>query len=92
MGRDYRSLPAPERFVCPDLFRRMFVFNDGVVGPCCGDWERLLVVGDASAETLSAIWRGEPYQRLRRAHLEGRYREVEACAACSVPHLSTLEV
>ena len=90
MGRDYRELPAPERFVCPDLFRRMFVFNDGAVGPCCGDWERALIVGDASLETLSAIWRGKPYQSLRRAHLEGRYRDIEACAACSVPHLSTL--
>jgi hypothetical protein len=89
MGRDYRPLKAPERFACPDLFRRMFVFNDGVVGPCCGDWERRLVMGDASKSPLSEIWLGPEYQKLRSAHLEGRYKEVEACAACSVPHLST---
>ena len=89
MGRDYGALPAPERFVCPDLFRRMFVFNDGVVGPCCGDWERRLVMGDASKDSLSDIWLGEEYRKLRSAHLEGRYRDVEACASCSVPYLST---
>jgi MoaA/NifB/PqqE/SkfB family radical SAM enzyme len=89
MGRDYRALPAPDKFVCPDLFRRMFVFNDGIVGPCCGDWERGLVVGDVRSSSLASIWSGREYQELRRAHLEGRYRDVETCAACSVPHLST---
>jgi hypothetical protein len=89
MGRDYGSLPAPESFVCPDLFRRMFVFNDGIVGPCCGDWERRLVMGDASMASLKDIWQGEEYQKLRSAHLAGRYKDVGACAACSVPHLST---
>jgi hypothetical protein len=85
---DYRKLSAPSNFKCPDLFRRMFVFNDGVCGPCCGDWERKLVVGEAGTTSLADIWRGAEYQRLRRYHLEGRYREIEACAACSVPYLS----
>jgi pyruvate-formate lyase-activating enzyme len=88
MGRDYSLLPSPEGFVCPDLFRRMFIFNDGLCGPCCGDWERRLMVGDANSEPIADIWNGEAYRRLREAHLSGRHRDVPACRDCSVPYLS----
>ncbi|MDR0620517.1 MAG: SPASM domain-containing protein [Deltaproteobacteria bacterium] len=90
MGRDYSALPSPEDFVCPDLFRRLFVFNDGLCGPCCGDWERRLIVGDAGRQSISEIWNGEAYQKLRRAHLSGRHRDIPACRDCSVPYLSTV--
>jgi hypothetical protein len=91
MGLDYSGLPAPEGFVCPDLFRRLFVFNDGICGPCCGDWERRLVAGDLSEDAISGIWNGPFYRELRGAHLSGRYRDISACRACSVPHLSAIE-
>jgi MoaA/NifB/PqqE/SkfB family radical SAM enzyme len=88
MERDYSVLEAPERFVCPDLFRRIFVFHDGLCGPCCGDWERRLIMGNAKIESISSIWNGKAYKSLRNAHLKGQYRSVEACRFCSVPHLS----
>jgi hypothetical protein len=88
MGVDYSGLPRPEGFLCPDLFRRLFVFQDGVAGPCCGDWERRLVAGDASRQGIRAIWHSEFYRGLRAAHLGGRHRDVPACAACSVPYLA----
>jgi MoaA/NifB/PqqE/SkfB family radical SAM enzyme len=91
MGRDYSSLPAPDHFVCPDLFRRLFIFNDGICGPCCGDWERRLIVGDVNTQTISEIWNGEIYQKLRQSHLSGHYRDIPACRDCSVPYLSTVE-
>jgi MoaA/NifB/PqqE/SkfB family radical SAM enzyme len=91
MGLDYAGayglFPG---FVCPDLYRRMFVFWDGPVGPCCGDWERRLIMGDARGSALGEIWRGPAYQALRAAHSSGRYEKTPACRACSVPYLSTL--
>jgi MoaA/NifB/PqqE/SkfB family radical SAM enzyme len=92
MDRDYSALPAPDNFVCPDLFRRMFIFNDGWCGPCCGDWERRLLVGNVTQETIADIWNGQAYQKLRQAHLSGHYRQIKACQECSVPYLSTVEV
>lgn len=90
MGRDYEAeyglFPG---FVCPDLFRRAFVFWDGPVGPCCGDWERRLIMGDARETPLADIWRGPAYEALRAAHAGGHYETVPACRACSVPYLST---
>jgi hypothetical protein len=91
MGLDYeKEYGLFPGFVCPDIFRRMFVFWDGPVGPCCGDWERRLIMGDATAETLADIWRGPAYQRLRQAHTSGHYEQMAACRACSVPYLSTV--
>jgi hypothetical protein len=92
MERDYAVLPAPDGFICPDLFRRLFIFNDGLCGPCCGDWERRLIVGDANEETISNIWNGPVYHNLRQAHLTGHYRDIPACNGCSVPYLSMVTV
>jgi MoaA/NifB/PqqE/SkfB family radical SAM enzyme len=89
MGRDYAPLNGGLDFVCPDLFRRVFVFHDGVAGPCCGDWERRLVVGDARKSSVSEIWKSPAYERLRSRHLAGAFAEVPACLCCSVPYLST---
>jgi hypothetical protein len=91
VGRDYgQAFGLQPGFVCPDLFRRLFVFWDGPVGPCCGDWDRQLPVGRADQKPLGEIWRGEAYQKLRAVHLAGRYGDIPACRACSVPYLSTL--
>jgi hypothetical protein len=92
VGLDYgQAFGLAPGFVCPDLFRRLFVFWDGPAGPCCGDWDRRLVVGRADLEPLGEIWRGRAYQELRAAHLAGRYGDIPACRSCSVPYLSTLE-
>lgn len=91
MGLDYEKehglFPG---FVCPDLFRRMFIFWDGPAGPCCGDWERRLLMGDAARQSLADIWLGPEYRALRAAHVDGSYPSVPACRACSVPYLSTI--
>jgi MoaA/NifB/PqqE/SkfB family radical SAM enzyme len=92
MERDYSSLNPKGFFRCPDLFRRIFIFQDGVAGPCCGDWERRLVVGDANTESLKEIWNNDSYRALRAAHLTGEYQSVPACKVCSVPYLSQISL
>lgn len=90
MGLDYeKEYGIIEGFCCPDIFRRLFVFWDGPVSPCCGDWERRLIMGDSRRQDLKDIWHSEQYQNLRAAHVEGRYAEIGACRKCSVPYLST---
>jgi hypothetical protein len=88
LERDYSSLTEGLLFICPDLFRRTFIFHDGIVGPCCGDWERRLVMGDAKREPIATIWQGENYVSLRSSHVNGDFRKVPACRACSVPYLA----
>lgn len=88
MGFDYGALGRVSGFICPDIFRRAFVFWDGPVSPCCGDWERRLIMGDARSESLASIWQGSKYKQLRQAHWQGCYDKIPACQDCSVPSLS----
>jgi radical SAM protein with 4Fe4S-binding SPASM domain len=79
-------------FVCRDIYNRMFVYWDGLIGPCCGDWERGYILGDARTDRLKDVWQNYRYKKLREAHEENRYETIPICRACSVPWLSTREV
>ena len=81
-----------EGFTCRDPYHRMFIYWDGKIGPCCGEWERGLVMGDATHDLLTDVWHNKKYKALRRAHEEGRYEDIPICKKCSVPWLSTREV
>lgn len=69
---------------CSDLWRRMFVWWDGKVNPCDTDYKSTLSVGSAAASDLGALWTGEAYERLRRAHLEARRSQQSPCNRCTV--------
>jgi radical SAM protein with 4Fe4S-binding SPASM domain len=79
-------------FVCRDIYNRMFVYWDGLIGPCCGDWERGYILGDANEDRLKEVWQNDRYKKLREAHEENRYETIPICRVCSVPWLSTKEV
>jgi radical SAM protein with 4Fe4S-binding SPASM domain len=87
--RKYGRVPG---FVCRDPYSRMFVFWDGAVGPCCGEWERGYLLGHAAEDDLADIWHNEKYLALRQAHEQGRYDSIGICRRCSVPWLSLQEV
>ena len=87
--KEYGRIPG---FVCADPYNRLFVYWDGLVGPCCGHWERGYVMGDANTENIKDIWVGRRYRLLREIHEQGRYDRIPICRECSVPWLSTQEV
>jgi radical SAM protein with 4Fe4S-binding SPASM domain len=93
MKLDYWETYGPlDGFVCRDPYHRMFIFWDGKIGPCCGEWERRFLVGDARTEKLEDVWHNKIYQTLRQAHEQGRYHKLGTCRQCSVPWLSRQEV
>ncbi len=69
---------------CSDLWRRMFVWWNGVVNPCDVDYRSTLAVGDATRTPLTEIWRGEAYERLRAEHLAARRSQVSPCNRCTL--------
>ena len=70
---------------CSDLWRRMFVWWNGLVNPCDSDYKSMLAVGKWSAggNSLSDLWKSERYQALRAAHLARRAGQAP-CNRCSV--------
>jgi radical SAM protein with 4Fe4S-binding SPASM domain len=72
------------RTACPYPFYSLAINADGSVVACCVDWNRGTVVGNIGKESLEDIWRGEKLFNLRKAHVEGRRREISSCKNCDV--------
>lgn len=78
---------SPESHVdkaCSDLWRRMFVWYDGIVNPCDTDYKSTLQVGKFPEISLSQAWRGAAYEQLRSRHLTGQRKTQEPCRRCVV--------
>ena len=68
---------------CSDLWRRMFVWHDGLTNPCDTDYRSTLQVGNVTGG-ISELWLSENYQALRKAHSGKARQVVEPCKRCSV--------
>lgn len=64
--RENRIPANSDRVECDFPWQCMTVLWDGVVVPCCNDYDKKLSLGNLSDRTLSEIWNGERMQRLRR--------------------------
>ena len=69
---------------CSDLWRRMFVWFDGKVNPCDTDYKSDLRAGKIQENSLSDIWKGESYTRLRDNHSNGLRADTYPCNRCVV--------
>ena len=69
---------------CSDLWRRMFVWWDGLVNPCDVDYKSILSVGNVKKKSLGELWMSEEYNQLREAHLEQKRSQQFPCNRCTV--------
>lgn len=70
------------RYPCTFLWYNPVILWDGMVTTCCVDYQGKGIIGDLKENTLAEIWQGNILQKLRRAHLEGRYDEIPLCNKC----------
>lgn len=75
--------------ICPYLFYSLSINADGIVSPCCVDWNRELAIGDLKTESVMDIWNGEKLRALRHAHVFGGLASVPSCASCGQVHACT---
>jgi organic radical activating enzyme len=70
---------------CSDLWRRVFVWWDGQMNPCDVDYKSELAAGKVSdSASVSDLWRGAAYTRLREKHLAGERQALSPCKGCVV--------
>lgn len=55
---------------------------DGLVVPCCFDYNSSVVLGDLNKQTLRNVLESKEYNDFRKAHLEGRFSLYPFCDAC----------
>jgi radical SAM protein with 4Fe4S-binding SPASM domain len=57
---------------------------DGSIRFCVVDWMDKTIVGHLRTHTIKQLWQSAEYDRLRRAHLAGRYAEAHPiCGPCN---------
>jgi MoaA/NifB/PqqE/SkfB family radical SAM enzyme len=72
------------RWPCPQFWKRITISPDGSIRFCVVDWLDKSVVGHLSTHTIKEVWHSAEYDRLRRAHLEGRYADAHPiCGPCT---------
>ena len=67
---------------CSELWRRMFIWQDGSVNPCESDFKSNLKVGNIDQEDLTQIWLGDKYKLLRNEHIRQKRNEIHPCNRC----------
>ena len=67
---------------CSDLWRRTFVWWDGRVNPCDVDYRSFLSPGNIDSESVSEVWTGKGYSKLRELHLERQRQSLTPCRGC----------
>jgi len=70
--------PAP----CLFLWKNLVICRDGFVVPCCVDYDKIYVLGDANKQDIKEIWNGEPMRELRKKHARGEFQKVKLCSKC----------
>jgi radical SAM protein with 4Fe4S-binding SPASM domain len=67
---------------CTELWRRMFVWQDGVVNPCDYDYKSTLTAGNATETSISNLWNSDKYSELRNSHLASQRSSKSPCNKC----------
>lgn len=80
----YEAKPNAQTKPCSDLFRRMFIWQDGLTNPCDSDYKSTLSVGRFPDQSISDLWKMEKYENLRVAHRGGHRQIVHPCKGCVV--------
>ena len=70
---------------CPRPWQRMVVAPTGEVMPCCADWRKEWVIGDARSQSLKEIWKGPKMEAMRNIQREMQLDQVSPCRTCFVP-------
>ena len=67
---------------CTELWRRIFVWWDGIANPCDYDYKSQLSQWNIVESKISDVWCSDFYNTLRSNHLKEKRKEHEPCVRC----------
>lgn len=71
-----------DRISCPMPFTTLAIRADGMVSPCCIDWQGGTNLASLKEVSLREIWEGFSLYAFRKMQLEGRNQENSSCRNC----------
>lgn len=83
-GTVVEKIGEVKRWPCPQFWKRVTISAEGHIRFCVVDWLNESVLGHVRTHSIKELWHGAEYERLRRAHLEGRYGDAhKICGPCT---------
>lgn len=70
------------KFICPQIITRLTVWEDGLISPCCMDYDRTLGLGNIKENSLKSAWESKKLKAIRDKHIAGKFFEIPACKDC----------
>ena len=80
----YDIEPLNCKTACNLLWQRLYIWHDGICNPCDFDYKSNLSVGSAKTNTITDIWTGEKFNKMRKLHLRGERKRYLPCDRCSL--------
>ena len=75
-----------DKKVCIEPWRGCVIGWDGVVVPCCNDFDYKFILGNVNKNTLIEIWNSERMQEMRRCQVNGLQKSNQLCRGCQIHH------
>jgi len=81
-GEMRTKTPPINRYPCISLWLALTINWDGTVSICCIDFYHRGILGSLKDSSIQGIWKGEKLQKIRIAHLEGKFDIAPVCSHC----------
>ncbi len=81
---------SSDRKVCVEPWRGLVIGWDGIVVPCCNDFNYKFPLGDLNTNTLWEIWNSKKMQEMRKCQRKGEQKSNKLCKGCLIHHESYL--
>ena len=72
--------------ICKEPWQKLSVDWDGNVSACCGDYDRLLNIGNINKDSLYDIWNGELIKSYRKIISCNKLDSLSLCSGCYPAH------
>jgi radical SAM protein with 4Fe4S-binding SPASM domain len=82
-SEDQQEEGMPDRYPCPQFWKRVTITCSGHFRFCVEDWRNETVIGHIEDASIEEIWKSKEYERLRKLQQEGKYDEMPLCAHCT---------
>jgi len=69
---------------CPQPFQRLIIARDGMISPCCGDWNQDLIMGSISNSSILDVWNSDKLNDFRKVQNDIKLDNIEPCKDCYV--------
>lgn len=87
----YVDLDKTQKKCCPQIFKSLQTYANGVVVPCCVDYKPANFIGNFQSDSLVEIWNGERLKALQQKHLNLMKTQTPFCKDCSMNDYSEVD-